>query len=85
MPFFLVVDLTNKIGLALSLFSYLKVFFDEGVIAIVPAAGDGTSPRQWRCVVLDESKNEDVVWQSPGGFIWVKVRSLNPAMESSFS
>ncbi|CAG7992643.1 unnamed protein product [Penicillium salamii] len=37
----------------------IKRLFDEGFIAIVPST---TRPTAWRCVVLDNSKNDNYVW-----------------------
>ncbi|KAL3487437.1 hypothetical protein BJX62DRAFT_191668 [Aspergillus germanicus] len=52
-------DVRNGITLQ----SSLVELWDEGVIAIVPAEGEIAEPTRWRCVVLDETKADDIVYQ----------------------
>lgn len=55
----------------------VKYLLEEGVIGIVPTRATGPVPGSWKCVVLDESKNEDFVYKRESGqTIRVKVGSL---------
>ncbi|KAJ6110548.1 hypothetical protein N7486_002783 [Penicillium sp. IBT 16267x] len=46
----------------LSLHYKVESLLDKGEIAIVPMPGKMTSPTTWKCVVLNESLNQDIVW-----------------------
>ncbi len=75
-PFRLTRELANELYfyIALSLSSPVEVLLDQGVIAVVPGPGEMTTPTTWRCVVLDESKNENIVHKRESGeLIRVKV------------
>ncbi|KAJ5578387.1 uncharacterized protein N7459_007351 [Penicillium hispanicum] len=61
---------------ALSLYSTVEVLLDKGVIAVVPIPGKMTAPTTWRCVVLDESKGKDMVYNHGNG-IYTRVEDLD--------
>ncbi|KAJ5172130.1 hypothetical protein N7492_004723 [Penicillium capsulatum] len=61
---------------ALSLYSGIEGLLDEGVIAVVPIPGRMTAPTAWRCVVLDESKGEDDVYDHGNG-VTTRVKDLD--------
>ncbi|KAJ5504113.1 hypothetical protein N7463_006987 [Penicillium fimorum] len=44
----------------------------NGTIAIVPMPGPMESPTQWRCVVLDESKKENIIGTLGGSYMKLK-------------
>lgn len=56
--------LMNSYSLALSLHTVIEGILDQGTIAVVPIPGALTAPTTWRCVVLDESKNKDIVYRN---------------------
>ncbi|KAJ5980278.1 hypothetical protein N7481_007576 [Penicillium waksmanii] len=52
---------------ALLLYAPIELLLDTGAIAIVPVP-QGTSPiAQWKCVVLDESQNDEIAWYCGDG------------------
>ncbi|KAJ5549849.1 hypothetical protein N7535_002208 [Penicillium sp. DV-2018c] len=51
---------------ALSLHHKVESLLDRGDIAIVPMPGTFTAPTEWRCIVLNESLNMDVIYTSDG-------------------
>ncbi|KAJ5826325.1 hypothetical protein N7474_003463 [Penicillium riverlandense] len=63
---------------ALSLASPIEALLDLGVIAVVPIPGVMTTPTIWRCVVLDESKNQNIVHvREEGEIVRVNVSFTN--------
>ncbi|OQE24057.1 hypothetical protein PENFLA_c010G08294 [Penicillium flavigenum] len=50
----------------------IELLFDQGTIAIVPMRGPMKSPTEWRCVVLDESKNDDTIGTSGESYVRLK-------------
>lgn len=65
-------DLTKIVVLLLC--NPIESLLNQGVIAIIPIPGSMTEPTTWRCVVLDESKNENFVnTRDSGEVIKVKV------------
>ncbi|CAG8006184.1 unnamed protein product [Penicillium salamii] len=48
---------------ALSLYHKVGALFNRGHIAIVPKPGAMKTPTEWRCIVLKESLNMDVVYR----------------------
>ncbi|CAI7595202.1 unnamed protein product [Penicillium discolor] len=50
----------------------IELLFDQGTIAIVPMPGPMESPTQWRCVVLDDSKKEDIIGTLGGSYMKLK-------------
>ncbi|CAG8007002.1 unnamed protein product [Penicillium salamii] len=50
-------------SLALSLYQKVEGHFNLGNIAIVPMPGVTKTPTEWRCIVLNESLNMDVVYR----------------------
>ncbi|OQE92517.1 hypothetical protein PENNAL_c0007G01442 [Penicillium nalgiovense] len=50
----------------------IELLFDQGTIAIVPMPGPMKSPTQWRCVVLDESKKENIIGTLGGSYMKLK-------------
>ncbi|KAJ5366625.1 hypothetical protein N7541_000566 [Penicillium brevicompactum] len=69
---------------ALSLVKPVKYLLEEGVIGIVPTRATGPVPSSWKCVVLDESKNEDFVYKRESGQI-IRVKDLNDRVLSFLS
>ncbi|KAJ9486869.1 hypothetical protein VN97_g6463 [Penicillium thymicola] len=61
-------DPSNGITLA----DNIELLFVQGTIAIVPIPGPMESPIQWRCVVLDESKEENIIGTSGGSYMKLK-------------
>ncbi|KAJ5826722.1 hypothetical protein N7447_003485 [Penicillium robsamsonii] len=61
---------------SLLLYSPIESLLDQGVIAVIPIPGSITEPTTWRCVVLDESKNENFIFQATSGEI-IKVKHLD--------
>ncbi|CAG7946296.1 unnamed protein product [Penicillium nalgiovense] len=52
--------------------SHLFGVEDGGTITIVPKPGPITFPTEWRCVVLDKSKNENIVGYKNNAYIKLK-------------
>ncbi|OQE43318.1 hypothetical protein PENCOP_c003G07126 [Penicillium coprophilum] len=50
----------------------IELLFNQGTITIVPMPGPMKSPNEWRCVVLDESKKEDIISALGGSYIRLK-------------
>ncbi|KAJ5576462.1 hypothetical protein N7535_003388 [Penicillium sp. DV-2018c] len=50
----------------------IELLFSQGAIAIVPMPGPMASPTQWRCVVLDESKKENIIGTLGGSYMKLK-------------
>ncbi|OJJ43919.1 hypothetical protein ASPZODRAFT_145056 [Penicilliopsis zonata CBS 506.65] len=69
---------------ALSLSSPIQLLLDQGVIAVVPVPGEITIPTTWRCVVLDESKYENIVYQKETGDL-IRVKDLDNRVLSFLS
>ncbi|KUM59197.1 hypothetical protein ACN42_g7953 [Penicillium freii] len=61
-------DARNGITLA----DNIELLFDQGTIAIVPMPGPMKSPTRWRCVVLDETKKENVIGTFGGSYMKLK-------------
>ncbi|KAJ5475290.1 hypothetical protein N7539_008356 [Penicillium diatomitis] len=49
------------VPLAVNLHSVIERHLDQGTLVIVPAPGDFTVPTTWRCLVLDRSKDKDII------------------------
>ncbi|KUM56717.1 hypothetical protein ACN42_g10485 [Penicillium freii] len=62
----------------------IESLLDQGVIAVIPIPGSITEPTTWRCVVLDESKNENFVYKRESGEI-IKVKHLDDRILSFLS
>lgn len=58
----------------------VELLLDKGIIAIVPLPGPLQFPTEWRCVVLDESKNDNVIGVNDGKHIRLKVSALGNKM-----
>lgn len=56
--------LTSSYPTGLTLHSALEQRLDQGIIAIVPLAGEISAPTRWKCVVLDDTKRNDIIYQS---------------------
>ncbi|KAJ5793509.1 hypothetical protein N7457_000108 [Penicillium paradoxum] len=61
---------------ALLLYKPIESLLDQGIIAVIPIPSAITEPTTWRCVVLDESKNENFVYKRETGEI-IKVKHLD--------
>ncbi|CAG8296522.1 unnamed protein product [Penicillium nalgiovense] len=68
----------GQLGITLS--EPVKLLLDQGTIAIVPKPGPMTFPTEWRCVVLDESKNENNVGYKNNAYVKLKA-STTEALE----
>lgn len=55
------------------LYNPIASLLDQGVIAVIPIPGAITDPTSWKCVVLDESKNQNFVYRRESGEI-IKVK-----------
>lgn len=55
--------LTSSYLAGLTLHSALEQRLDQGIIAIVPLAGEISAPTRWKCVVLDDTKRDDIIYQ----------------------
>ncbi|KAJ5920094.1 hypothetical protein N7516_010952 [Penicillium verrucosum] len=62
----------------------IESLLDQGVIAVIPIPDSITEPTTWRCVVLDESKNENFVYKRESGEI-IKVKHLDDRILSFLS
>ncbi|KAJ5963987.1 uncharacterized protein N7479_003863, partial [Penicillium vulpinum] len=69
---FVAKEMTDSYKLSITLADNIELLFDQGTIAIVPMPGPMKSPTQWRCVVLDESKNENIIGTSDGSHMKLK-------------
>ncbi|CAI7615909.1 unnamed protein product [Penicillium crustosum] len=69
---------------ALLLYNPIESLLDQGVIAVIPIPGAITDPTKWKCVVLDESKNDDFVYKRETGEI-IKVKHLDGRILSFLS
>lgn len=56
--------LTSLYLAGLTLHSALEQGLDQGIIVIVPLAGGISVPTRWKCVVLDDTKRDDIIYQS---------------------
>ncbi|KAF7714342.1 Uncharacterized protein PECH_003048 [Penicillium ucsense] len=54
-------DIASDPQNAICLSSVIERHLDQGNLVIVPAPGDFTVPTTWRCLVLDRSKDKDIV------------------------
>ncbi|KAJ5143358.1 uncharacterized protein N7515_002145 [Penicillium bovifimosum] len=74
---FVAKELTDSYKSGITLAGTIKLLFDQGAIAIVPMPGIMQSPTKWRCVVLDESKNENVICASSSGGFYMKLKDID--------
>ncbi|KAL4788728.1 hypothetical protein BJX76DRAFT_3880 [Aspergillus varians] len=49
----------------ITLLSALEERLDQGVIAIVPMSGGFEVPTRWKCILIDESKAKNFIWDAP--------------------
>ena len=74
-------EMTHLYKLGITLADNIELLFDQGTIAIVPMHGPMESPTQWRCVVLDDSKKENIITTLGGSYIKVKVSLAKARVE----
>ena len=73
--------MTDSYKLGITLADNIELLFDQGTIAIVPMPGPIKSPTQWRCVVLDESKEGNVIGTFGGSYMKLKVSITKDTVE----
>lgn len=78
---FMAKEMTNLYKLGITLAEDIELLFDQGTIAIVPMPGPMKSPTQWRCVILDESKKENIIGVSGGSYMKLKVSITKAIVE----
>jgi hypothetical protein len=74
-------EITDSYKLGITLADNIELLFNQGTIAIVPMPGPMKSPTQWRCVVLDESKKEDIIGTLGGSYMKLKVSIAKARVE----